>query len=146
MTPRALSHLLIAALIVLAVTPPAHARRRSLVLITHGENMKELAEVPADAPVKQKYADAKVGYRYNGFGVFWLNIWTWGGEFCVYSDEQSNYIPGTPEEIAAMASVPVDAIKKPITYSLPPGLLVLVGIIGAIVASKVLKARGGGGD
>jgi len=144
MTLRSLSRLFIAALIVLAVTPPAHARRHGLVLISHGETMKELAEVPADAPVKQQYADAKVGYRFNGFGVFWLNIWTWGGEFCVYSDEQSGYIPGTPEEIATMAGVPVDKIKKPLTYSFPPGLLVLVGIIGAIVAGKVLKARGGG--
>ena len=78
--------------IVFLTPSEAQARRRIPLLITFGEQVSEIADVPEDAEVKEEYSDAVVGYRYDHAGVFWLAIWTWNGEFCVYSKDKNTVI------------------------------------------------------
>jgi hypothetical protein len=115
----------------------ALARRGGIILITYGDSIKDLGQVPAEiAPVIEKatgQSGLRVGYKYSYFGLFWLDLWTWGGDFCLYRDR--SFIPLKPEMAAALLKTK-GAPSKPITYTIPPllpvlGLLVVFGVIAS---------------
>ena len=87
-------------LILLALTSEVQARRRIPLFITFGEKVSEIADIPDDSPVKKDFPDAKIGYRCQHAGLFWVAIWTWDGEFCIYSDEEKALDVFTPSMIS----------------------------------------------
>lgn len=129
------------AVIVFLLPSETQARARIPLLITYGEKMTPIADVPNDAPVKVEYPDAAVGYRYDHVGIFWMELWTWNGEFCVYSDDKSTAIIGMPEEISLATGIPESKITKPFFYSCPPllGTIVLLGVLAGLV--KIMEIR-----
>ena len=68
----------------------------------------------------------KLGYRYSLFGVFWLDVVRWGGEFVGY--EGNEYRPLTADEVKALGGASV-----PFRYYLPPGLIAILGLIEAAI-------------
>lgn len=119
----------------------AEARRRGLVVITHGDTVKELADVPSQfrEPLQQMTGakePLKVGYYYSGFGIFGLDIWTWDGTYCLTADE--TYWPLENKQVEEMlGSVP----HKPWNYNFPPGLFLVVGLIGVVSVFSIRKRK-----
>ena len=69
-------------------------------------------------------------FRYNYFGLFWMNLWTWGGKFyvcspsrCVSTESQD------PAEIAGDFGLDVGYVSKPWFYSYPPLLMLFLTIL-----------------
>src|SRR5688500_11451708 len=86
----------------IAVAVPSRTSA-GIVMITAGPTIKHIGDVPAaqlrsaqnterEANIKRGRIDLlgkgmtrpAVGFRYNYFGIFWVEFWTWGGEFCLY--------------------------------------------------------------
>ncbi len=127
-------------LILLTVTSKAQARRGAL-LITTGEKVIEIADIPDDSPVKKQLSDAKIGYRCEHIGVYWMALWTWDGEYCIYSDGQKTLIVGKPAEIAEATGVPENAIAKPLSYTFPPLLVIIAMLLILGLCGKIAEAR-----
>jgi hypothetical protein len=118
-----------------------------IVLITHGDTIKHLGDI-LDPTEKQQLQQAygfvpAVGFKYSYFGIFWLDLWTWGGEHCYYRDK--NYEPIPKDRAAKMLGKSPGDLKPPFLYTFPPGLLVLGGIvlisIPIVIANKAKENR-----
>lgn len=125
---------------------PAHAGR-GFVLFTRGEDISKVADIPPQLlePVRQSTGTANpaIGYKYGMFGVFFLNIWTWGGEYVVFDGD--SYGDLGAEGAAQMLGVSVADLPKPFTYSFPPGLFIIL-VLGLGVLGFILLTKGSGGD
>ena len=105
----------------------AHARR-GLVLITSGDDITHVADVdPAMAEeIEATYGPGVtgVGYHYEQFGLFFVELWTSDGSFVLYRDDQ--YWDTTDAEAARAAGMDsVDELSVPLTYRFPAGLVLL---------------------
>ena len=70
---------------------PSQAEGAGLVVYHYGENVKEIGEVTEEHQESIRTelgGPAQVGFIHNAFGLFWLDIWTWDGRFCLYRGEQ----------------------------------------------------------
>ncbi len=124
----------------LLMPSPAEARR-GLVLITHGDAVKELADVPSEyreqlQELTGAKAPLKVGYFYSGFGIFGLDIWTWGGTYCLTAGDQ--YWPLDDHQVETLLDKPP---SRPWTYSYPPGLLLIAGAIGVLSVYSIYTRK-----
>jgi len=115
---------------------PAHAK--GFVLITHGDDISKVADIPVQIieGVKQSTGSPNpaIGYKYGQFGVFFLNIWTWGGEYVVFDDDTDTYWDLGADGAAQMLGVGVGDLKKPLTYTFPPGLVIILVLVLGIGA------------
>lgn len=106
--------------------------RRGIMLITHGDAVKHVGDVPAEVQSelrKETKTETKVGYCHQQFGVFWLEIWTWGGYYCLYDDD-NNVWELEPAQAAAILDMPQNKLGKPFLYTFPPGLMIIVALVG----------------
>lgn len=110
----------------------AEARRRGIpFLFTTGETTSDYHNVTkADVEFLSPSIDPtsvnssfKVSYKYSRFGLFFINLWTWGGEVC-YMDHANN----TYYDIEISQAEALKKYGKPFFYSFPP--LLLIGIVG----------------
>jgi len=105
----------------------AHARRGGIILITSGETIASVEALPPDAREVARDAigmDVEVGYAYSYAGVFWIDIWTWDGEFCLYNGD--NYWPLDEETSQALLGKSLSDLDRPLLYRFPPLLVILV--------------------
>lgn len=70
-----------------------------------------------------------VGFHYKHFGLFWLDIWSWGGKFTVYNKLNEVPLEATPAQAAALLGINESELKKPLSYHLPWGLVIIVGLM-----------------
>lgn len=127
------------------VASAAHARRGGVILITTGNTIKHVAEVanemkPVVRAVTGTSANYHVGYLHERIGVFWIDFWTWGGEYVLYDDSEEELWSLDEEETASFVGTTPDDLSKPIFYTFPPGLLI-VGAIGAVCIGLETQAR-----
>jgi hypothetical protein len=131
--------LLVAALVLWI---PSEAAGKGFILITHGDTISHLGEVPvavrAHLPPKVRGA-YMVGFKYSSFGVFWVDIWTWGGEYCLYEDK--TYWPMPRAVAAQLLNKSERDLDKPWNYTVPPGLIILIGIVVVVILVKVFRKR-----
>jgi hypothetical protein len=125
----------------------AQARRRGIrSLFQTGDYMFQLADIPADAPCRSEPgipSDIVVGYKCQRFAVLWLNLWTWDGEYCLYSEAANRVSTGfTREQLAMLAGISTDRLKEPFLYSVPLGWIVIAGVVGLGIAYKAGRASG----
>ena len=131
---------LMAPVLLLLGPDDALARKRVPPLITQGEAIKHLADVPDDRkPEARRIAGihADIGYRHQHVGVLWLDLWSWDGEYCLYQGTSSWDL--TPSQAASLLGISQAELRKPILYSVPIGLvaLLITGGTGlALVGSK----------
>ncbi len=125
------------ATLTIATLLPAQAEaRRGIVLITTGDTIKHVSDVTAEMkPVIREVTgssvDYKVGYLHERIGVFWIDLWTWGGEYVLYDESEQDLWELDNEETAAIMGTTPEKLSAPLFYSFPPGLLAL-GVIGAV--------------
>jgi hypothetical protein len=103
-------------------------------------NLGEIsAEMRSSPDFPAEFADFKVGYKYSYAGVFWLDIWTWDGEFCVYKGgglmDDTSYVSIDKATAAELMGKTEDQIGIPFVYRFPLLLLILggVAVVGAFV-------------
>lgn len=124
---------------------PSRAEAKGFVLITHGDSVKHLGDVPAAEKESVQKATGQdgvaIGYSYSYFGVFWIDLWTWHGEYCLYKDRTVWKLERS--EAAELLKVDEKKLPKPFTYSVPPGLLIVGILIAIAILSKVFGNKGG---
>lgn len=129
----------LALLLAWALLRPSEATAKGIVLITYGDTMTKVGELPPTErqAMRQAGRDVAVGFRYDYFGLFWLDLWTWGGEFCLYDDK--NYDPIPPAEVARLLKINESELSKPFLYKVPLGLVIVLVVVALVVAVKLLK-------
>lgn len=82
--------------------------------------------------------NAEVCYKYEYGGVFWIDFWTWDGEYCLQAGGKHYIIPGSlAAELLGRDSPP----SRPFLYKFPLGLLILGGVVLFGVVRAVVTAR-----
>lgn len=127
-------------------TGQAHAKR-GFKLITTGSTVDEIGTVTREQAeaIKQitKYDLTKIGYQYKYFGLFWLDLWNWGGEYVIYDgnkDGVGDVI--TKEQAATFMGVDEGKVGKPFNYRFPYLLdIIVVGMLLKIVPRIIAKKR-----
>jgi hypothetical protein len=112
----------------LATPAPANAQ----VLIDGGTSCVSIApgSVPGAIPGQRN----GLGYRYSYFGIFGLDLWTWDGAYCVYSN--THYKTVSDDDAVRVAKEFGFVLRPPFSYRVPSGLLVIavIGVLGLPVA------------
>jgi hypothetical protein len=120
---------------------PSRARAAGIILITHGKTVNHVADIPAPHHAfiqKETGPGVAIGYSYSYWGIFWLDFWTWGGEYCLYRDKTVWKVP--PEFLAQITGKSsVDELGKPFPYKFPLGLVILVGIVALSVPASIVR-------
>lgn len=119
----------------------APGRSEAGVLITQGSTINHVGDVPAELKqaLPADFGGAAVGFHYSYFGVFWLDLWTWDGTFCLYAGKK--YMALTPAEAAARLDKPESELSTPFLYRFPLGLMILgglatLGVLGALAERR----------
>jgi len=136
---RSLS-LALPALALAAVTLSAEdVQAKGIMIITHGEAVMHYADLDVEARQALKDEtghELQVGYLYSNFGVFWLDLWTWGGEYCLY--EGDDVLRLTPEQVAEVMKTTPDKLGTPLLYKFPLGLVILFAAgLGVFAWSRI---------
>ena len=121
------------------ITNNSHARRRGLMLITSGNDIKHIKDFTKKDVAKMRGNEIseeemksasmnglKVGNLYDHFGFF-MSISGLGGKFVLYKDDDG--YEDIPQDLAAKA------FSKPFSYTVPP----LWWIVFAVGIFYVLK-------
>ncbi len=131
------------ALATVTLSAPQEAEAKGIMIITHGEAVLHYADLDADIREGLKTEtghELKVGYLYSNFGLFWLDLWTWGGEYCLY--EGDDVLRVTPEQAAEVLKTTPDKLGKPLLFTFPLGLLILFGLgLGAFAWSRIGRSN-----
>src|SRR5436305_621679 len=114
---------------------PSSAHAKGIILITHGDSVSHLGDVAAEYRAADLPATA-VGYKYSYFGVFWLDLWTWGGTYCLYKDK--SYWELTPAQAAQLLKKSEADLGKPFLYHVPLGLVALIGVVVYLIVLSVI--------
>jgi hypothetical protein len=103
--------------------------RRGFILITHGDAVSELgpARLEGELAAIPELQGAKIGFHYDYFGLFWLDLWNWGGEYVIYNSAKQGEVL-TAKQAAAFLGVPESEMGTPLNYKAPFGLDILLGI------------------
>jgi len=112
--------------VVMAAAGPAEARRGrgGIVVINLGDDIMHLRQTSAEVVLGDDGTEARldqIGYHYERFGLFWVDLWRWGGEYVLYSRDGMTYAALTDAELEALGGA-----SFPIAYHLPPGFLALL--------------------
>lgn len=123
----------------LALLSPSVAEAKGLVLITTGDTIADLGKVSVQGKGGPGLGLPNVGYKYSYFGIFWLDLWTYDGTYCLHSG--NNYEPISAAQAAMLLGKPEASLSPPWGYRFPLGLLILGGVLvlvglGAIFGRK----------
>jgi hypothetical protein len=136
--------LVVAGLLTVCCSQTAHARR-GFFLITTGNTVKHLGDVTPERQAEMREATeqmdkVRVGYLHDRFGVFWVDVWTWGGEYVLYNDSDTVW-EIDEADAAALMGAPSGQLRKPFFYTVPPGLVVLgvLGLVWGVKSSREAK-------
>lgn len=112
------------------------------IIFGGGEDLSFVRELP---PKGKKYAagkypkSAKVGIKYNVFHIFFVNIWTWNGQYILY-DDNGFAEPSAAEWTKLLGKGGTKKLSKPFFYRFPPGAIVLgvliLGFLGLMFLVK----------
>lgn len=99
------------------------------ILITHGDTIAKIGDAPQE--VLAVIPNVAIGYKYSYFGIFWLDFWTWGGEYCLFEGLKFDSL--TPEQCAQLLKTNVNSLPKPWVYRIPLGLAIVLGLVAILV-------------
>lgn len=134
---------LVAAGVMTLVDSDAHARRgRGLILITFGDDIKDVGEIKQRPPARPGNAsygpNERVGYFCQAVGVLWIfDVWSWGGQWCTYDGD--TYYEITEAQAAFLLGIQESELSKPFLYSFPLGLICILGFVGFVVVINIFS-------
>lgn len=118
------------------------ARGRGFKLITYGETVTELGPVSREhLPPGFPPGTLKVGFRYDYFGFFWLDLWNWDGEYVVYNPADKTGGVVSKADAGALMGVDEGAVGKPLNYRMPYLLTFLLGLVALKVGVRSVQKR-----
>lgn len=104
--------------------------RAHAFLATWGTTVSHLGHVP----IEKKHdvepstrVGVQIGYGYHHVGLFWLDLWTWGGKYCLY--DGNSFWEISDSKAADLLGVNEEQLSRPILYRFPPLLLILVAFL-----------------
>jgi hypothetical protein len=109
--------------LVLCAGASAAEARRGIAIINTGEDVAHVSDLKDEVRAEvegQTAPGVAIGLIYSRFGVFWLDVLRWDARYVLFQGDQVWQVPEA--ELQQMAAGP---LSKPITYRLPPGLIVL---------------------
>jgi hypothetical protein len=120
---------------------PSEASAGGFVLVTWGETIDNIGDVSWEH--RQGPGPKKVGYESSYFGLFWIDLWTWGGEYCVYEGDRYSIIEASTA--ARLIGRPERDLSPPFLYRWPLGwfflgAFILIGIIAAVFDKRNTNA------
>jgi hypothetical protein len=118
------------------------ASAKGIMIITHGDTVSDLGAPtgPAAKVLDLMYGPGtRVGYKYSYGGLFWIDVWTWDGGYCLHRDNSAETI--TKEQAAEFLGTTPDKLGKPFFYRFPhvPFFLIVIGL--PVLIFKVMQAR-----
>jgi hypothetical protein len=123
---------------VLGVDRPVQKQRAGLLLLEWGDYIAPIRDLsPTERREFEGLLDGtpRVGFHYQYVSVWFLSVWTWGGEPVLY--QGTRYWPNAGDaKIFANVSTPW-------TYQFPPGLALLVIwiLVGLVVSGRSDESR-----
>jgi hypothetical protein len=129
---------LVGGLVGFALWSPSQASA-GFVLVTWGESISHIGHASPQA--KQTHGSSQVGYKYGYWGVFWLDLWTHGGTYCVYDGDR--YSPIQPAEAARLLGKREDELSTPFLYRVPLGWLIFGPLLVIWIVGSALGEGGG---
>lgn len=111
-----------------------------------GESISHPADFNAEGSsilhAETDFAEPAVGFKYEYFSLFFLDLWTGGGEIVVYDkDGDDRYVEVTAEELHALTGQTPDDFGKPFLYRFPVGWFVVIGVLGVAVFGTWRRMR-----
>lgn len=134
---------IVVATVMVETSGEAQARRgRGLMLITYGDDIKDVGEImhrpPARVGTPGYGPNERVGYFCQAVGVLWIfDLWSWSGQWCTY--EEDTYYEVSEADAARLLGISPSELSKPFLYSFPLGLICVVGFIGFALVGNVLS-------
>jgi len=127
-------------LIVVAASPGA-ARAGIPIIWGNGDTVAHVANLPEGHPASVEVPGAAVGYKYSRFHIYWCDLWTSSGEYCLYHDNQ--FIPLGPDAMLAAKKLgmPEGSIRRPIFYLFPLGWVLIGGVVVVATAWNAIQKR-----
>lgn len=120
----------------------SRAEAHGHILITWGSTGSALAPIPLDqreAIATGTAPDVEFGYCFEHFGAFYLDLWSYGGRYCLFNDKL--HWPLTDAEVVEIMGAPPASFGKPWRYRLPPLLVVLLLWFALMIAESVRGDR-----
>jgi hypothetical protein len=119
---------------------PSTAEAKGIMIISSGDSFFELGDIKGNTNLQAGMPGGmKVGYKYSFFGIFWLDLWTWGGEYCLFKDR--DYVSIPPEVAAGLLGIDPSKLSKPFWYRFPSLLVIIVGVVLLFVLMAIFGAR-----
>lgn len=133
----------LAAVGVIADAGSVHARR-GFVLIGSGDTISRRAalgdDLVAEAQQEFGFAEPALGYRYEYFSVFFLDLATFEGEYVLFDEEGDSYVPLTEDDLLDLGTS-ADELGKPFFYYVPYGWPILLLLGGLWIYAKVREMK-----
>jgi hypothetical protein len=82
--------------------------------------------------------DIAIGFHYQRFHIYWLNFWTWDGEFVLYHDKKYWKPPSDQAWTELLGGSGLAQLHRPWAYTFPPGLVLLCTVLGVAVLKPLL--------
>lgn len=137
--------LLTFALTMIAVASPNEAFARGgrgipiPIVLTFGDSIKHQGNLPEkySAEIRQAIGSTpSVGFHHSSFGVFWLDLWTWDGQYCLY--DGNKYWLMSESQASELLDTPESQLRRPFFYTFPPGLVGLAALgAGCVVYRRI---------
>jgi hypothetical protein len=106
--------------------------RRGIMIISHGSTIDEIGKVSNRGGIDLPPTWSKIGFQYEHFGIFWLDLWNWSGEYVIYDGvKEGNGDHGevvTKAQAAAFMGLDESKVGKPLNYRFPYGLDILLAL------------------
>lgn len=83
-----------------------------------------------------------VGYKYDYLAFLWIDLWSWGGTYCVHQRFEHKYTPISQSEAARLLGKSEADLRPPFGYRYPPGLLIFGPICAIAAAVRVRREWG----
>ncbi len=132
--------LLLAGLLALACSP-ATARAGIPIIYGHGDTVAHVANLPAGHPAQLGRPGSAVGYHYLRYHIYWCDLWTSSGQYCVYHENTFVPLGNDAKEAAFKLGMPEDSLRRPVFYLFPLGWVLIGGFVAVSTTVGVIQKR-----
>jgi hypothetical protein len=98
------------------------AVRRNPLIAGYGDNIVRLGSAGVEPFARHRLED--VGFKYTSASLFYIDLLTWDGTYCLFNKSERNYIPISEPDAAGMLKGKGNKLRIPQSYQNPPGLYI----------------------
>jgi hypothetical protein len=98
------------------------AVRRNPLIAGYGVNIVRLGDAGAEPFARHRLED--VGFKYTSASLFYIDLLTWDGTYCLFNKSEREYKPISEPEAAGVLKGKGNKLRIPGSYQNPPGLYI----------------------